>query len=67
MKITNPKKFREEIREFVLEKNVSLMDALLHHCELHNLEVETVAKLIDLKFKEELANEAKALNMLKEE
>lgn len=65
MKVTKSAEFRETILKFSKQNKVSLMEAILHHCEKHGLEVETAAKLLNNPLKKKLKREAKKLHLLK--
>lgn len=59
-------KFTQEIEKLVLENtSVSYIDAILSFCEVNNIELETVPKLITKPLKEKLKYEAMNLNFLK--
>jgi len=70
MKITNVKSssdFVKEIERLVTTKNIDFFEAVMHYCEVNNVEVETAAALIKqstvLKLK--IQYEAETLNLLK--
>jgi hypothetical protein len=65
-KINNKKDFSIYIEQLAVEKNISFLDAVLHHCEKANMEPETAAKLLTPKVKESIEQEAASLNLLKE-
>jgi len=58
-------KFLELVEETVRKKEVSYMDAIVLICEDIKLEYESVPKLINIKMKKLIRNEALSLNMLK--
>ncbi len=59
-------KFTQEIEKIVLENtDISYIDAILSFCEVNNIELETVPKLITKPLKEKLKYEAMNLNFLK--
>lgn len=58
-------KFLELVEEIVRKKEVSYMDAIVLICEDIKLEYESVPKLINIKMKKLIRNEALSLNMLK--
>jgi len=58
-------KFLELVEETVRKKEVSYMDAIVLVCEDIKLEYESVPKLINVKMKKLIRNEALSLNMLK--
>jgi len=63
--IMTPTKFRQMLEERVLSDNVSYMDAIVDICEKTGLEIESVPKMLSIKTKKILRNEATNLNMLK--
>ena len=62
----NTTTFSMRIEELVCELNIPYMDAIVHYCENHEIEIETAAKLINSKIKQSIASEASDLNMMKE-
>lgn len=59
-------KFTQEIENIVLKNtDISYIDAILSFCEVNNIELETVPKLITKPLKEKLKYEAMNLNFLK--
>ena len=58
-------KFRQMLEERVLSDNISYMDAIVDICEKTGLEIESVPKMLSMKTKKILSNEATNLNMLK--
>ena len=62
----NTTTFSMRIEELVCELNIPYIDAIIHYCENHEIEIETAAKLINSKIKQSIASEASDLNMMKE-
>ncbi len=60
------KAFSMKIEKLVIEKRIPYMDAIVHYCDIHGMEIETAAKLINSKIKQSIASEASDLNMMKE-
>ena len=61
-----PTRFAQEIETLVqTEEKMSYIDAIVHFCELNNLDVESVPKLISKPLKEKIKYEAMELNFLK--
>jgi hypothetical protein len=58
--------FLIEIEKMRVDRNVTLMDAVIHYCEKHNVEIESVAQYMkkNLVLKSELQEEAEELNYL---
>ncbi len=64
-KFLSKDKFAEDIESLVLETKMSYIDAIVQYCELNNIEVETVNKLVSRPLKEKIRWEATELNYLK--
>lgn len=64
-KFLTPSKFAIEIEKIVIEENFNYIDAICHYCEVNNLEVESVIKLISKPLKERLKWDATRLNFMK--
>ena len=64
--IQNTKSFSLKIEDMVQEKKISYMDAVVHYCDENGLEIETAAKLLNLKIKQTIQLEASRSNMMKE-
>lgn len=60
-------KFHQYIEDFVEENDTDYIDAVIHYCEIHEIEIETVGALIckDLNLVSKIQTEAEALNYLK--
>ena len=64
-KFLTPQKFAIEIEKIVAEEEFNYIDAICHYCEINNLEVDSVTKLISKPLKERLKWEATRLNFMK--
>ena len=64
-KFLTPSKFSLEIEKIVVGENLNYIDAIIHYCEINNLEVESIAKLISKPLKERLKWDATRLNFMK--
>jgi len=59
-------KFSQEVEKIALNnQDMNYIDAVLHLCELNEIEVESVPKLISKPLKEKLKYEAQKLNFIK--
>ena len=59
-------KFSQEVEKIALTNaDMNYIDAVLHLCELNEIEVESVPKLISKPLKEKLKYEAQKLNFIK--
>jgi hypothetical protein len=59
--------FAKEISQLVTDKDISFFDAVIHYCEINNLEVETVASMIKQStiLKSKIQYEAEELNLMR--
>ncbi len=64
-KFLTPSKFALEIEKIVAKEKFNYIDAICHYCEINNLEVESVTKLISKPLKERLKYDAINLNFMK--
>jgi ATP-dependent Clp protease ATP-binding subunit ClpA len=64
-KFLTPSKFSLEVEKIVAEENINYIDAICHYCEINNIEVESVAKLVSKPLKERLKWDAIRLNFMK--
>jgi hypothetical protein len=53
------------IEEFVKEKELSYMEAVLHYAQISEIEPEAMAKMLNQSIKDKIEVEAQGLNMLK--
>ena len=58
-------RFAEEVEKIVKANNFNYIDAIIHYCEINNIEVESVTKLISKPLKERLKWDAIRLNFMK--
>ena len=59
------KEFSLNIEKIVKEKKISHMDAVLHYCDINEIDPGTVSNLISKSLKEKIKLEATDLRMLK--
>ena len=64
-KFLTPSKFALEIEKIVAEEQINYIDAIVHYCEVNELEVESVTKLVSKPLKEKLKWDATRLNFMK--
>lgn len=64
-KFLTPSKFALEIEKIVSEEKINYIDAICHYCEVNNVEVESVTKLVSKPLKEKLKWDATRLNFMK--
>ena len=56
--------FYTKIIKLVEDTKLSYMDAVMHYCDLNNMEPETAAQLVNTKLKAQIREEAEILNFL---
>ena len=64
-KFVTPQKFALDIEKIVVDEELNYIDAIIHYCEINNIEVESVTKLISKPLKERLKWDAIRLNFMK--
>jgi hypothetical protein len=64
-KFLTPSKFALEIEKIVAEDNMNYIDAICYYCEINELEVDSITKLISKPLKERLKYDAINLNFMK--
>ena len=64
-KFVTPQKFAMDIERIVVDEELNYIDAIIHYCEINNIEVESVTKLISKPLKERLKWDAIRLNFMK--
>jgi hypothetical protein len=62
--IMTGQKFSMLIEKMVIDKNCSYMDAIVLYCENFEVEIESAAKLVNTKIKQQLEIEYADLNLL---
>ena len=61
-----PNRFAQEIEQLVLvNKEMNYIDAIVHFCDQHSLDLESVPKLISKPLKEKIKYDAQQLNFMK--
>lgn len=59
-------KFSQDVEHLVLHnEDMNYIDAIIHYCELNEIEFESVSKLISKPLKEKLKLDAQRLNYMK--
>ena len=54
-----------EIETIVANENMNYIDAICYYCEINELEIESVTKLVSKPLKEKLKYDAQELNFMK--
>lgn len=67
VKIRTNEDFTREIETLVRTKNIEFFEAVLHYCEINNIEVEVAASLVKQNgaLKAKIQYEAENLNLVK--
>ncbi len=58
-------KFAQEIEDIVKNTHVNYIDAIVTYCEIENIELDTISKLVSKPLKEKIKCDATELNFLK--
>ena len=59
-------KFSQEVEKIALNNpDMNYIDSVIHYCELNDIELESVPKLISKPLKEKIKYEAQKLNFMK--
>lgn len=58
-------KFSQDVEKIAHEYAMNYIDAIVHYCELNEIEIESVSKLISKPLKEKLKFDAQKLNFIK--
>ena len=64
-KFLTPSKFALEIEKIVAEEKINYIDAIVHYCEINELEVDSITRLVSKPLKERLKWDAIRLNFMK--
>ena len=64
-KFLTPSKFAMEIERIVANEDMNYIDAICYYCDINNLEIESVTKLVSKPLKEKLKYDAQELNFMK--
>ena len=64
-KFLTPSKFAMEIERIVANEEMNYIDAICYYCDINNLEIESVTKLVSKPLKEKLKYDAQELNFMK--
>ena len=64
-KFLTPSRFALEIEKIVAEEKINYIEAIVHYCEVNELEVDSITKLVSKPLKEKLKWDATRLNFMK--
>ena len=64
-KFLTPEKFAVAIEKIVKDNSINYIDAIVLYCEVNNIELDTIPKLISKPLKEKLKRDAIELNFMK--
>ena len=61
-----PARFSQDVEKLVLNNSdMNYIDAVIHYCEINEIEIESVSKLVSKPLKEKLKYDAQKLNFMK--
>ena len=60
-----PTKFAQEVEKIAHDNSMNYIDAIVYYCESHEIEIESVPKLMSKPLKEKLKYDAQKLNFMK--
>ena len=59
-------RFSQDVEKLVLNNSdMNYIDAVIHYCEINEIEIESVSKLVSKPLKEKLKYDAQKLNVMK--
>ena len=59
-------RFSQDVEKLVLnDSDMNYIDAVIHYCEINEIELESVSKLVSKPLKEKLKYDAQKLNFMK--
>ena len=58
-------KFSQDVEKIAFDNSMNYIDAIVFYCETHDIEIESVPKLISKPLKEKLKYDAQKLNFIK--
>jgi hypothetical protein len=64
-KFLTPSKFALEIEKIVVAEKINYIDAIVYYCEVNEIEIESITKIISKPLKEKLKWDATRLNFMK--
>ena len=64
-KFLTPTKFSMENEKIVAEEKINYIDAICQYCEMNDIEIQSVSKLVTKPLKERLKYDAIQLNFMK--
>ena len=59
-------KFSQDVEKIAFDNSMNYIDAIVFYCETHDIEIESVPKLISKPLKEKLKYDAQKLNYIKQ-
>jgi hypothetical protein len=58
-------KFSQDVEKIAHDNSMNYIDAIVHYCEMNEIEIEKVPKLISKPLKEKLRYDAQKLNFIR--
>ncbi len=64
LKILTAKEFEVKIKAIMKESSLTMIESIVHYCQMNGLEIETAASLISPRMKSEIESEAISSRMI---
>lgn len=64
LKILSSKDFEVKIKTLMKDSSITMIESIIHYCEVNGLEIETAASLISPRMKSEIESEAISSRMM---
>ena len=64
LRILSSKEFEAKIKTIMQESSTTMIDSIVHYCELNGIEIETAASLVSPRMKCEIETEAISSRMI---
>jgi hypothetical protein len=64
LKILSAKEFEVKIKTMMKESSLTMIESIVHYCQMNGLEIETAASLISPRMKSEIESEAISSRMI---
>lgn len=64
LKILSSKEFEAKIKTIMEDSSITMIESIVHYCEVNGLEIETAASLVSPRMKSEIESEAISSRMM---
>lgn len=64
LKILSSKEFETKIKTIMADSSITMIESIVHYCEVNGLEIETAASLVSPRMKSEIESEAISSRMM---